>query len=204
MSQVRDAEATRRKILDAAEDVFLTKGMGRSALSEIARKAGVTKSLIHHHFGSKEGLWREVKLRRFSDYAQRQMAMLENASPSVDLLRDSLALYFRFLRDNPQVIRVLAWMFLEKEPHDEACLCLDRQLLYTGVEKLRQGQENGRLRDDLDPRVILFVFMALAQHWFHDREHMLTHFPDLAGDVDELYLKQATSIFLHGVSKEPN
>ncbi|MBN2371695.1 MAG: TetR/AcrR family transcriptional regulator [Vicinamibacteria bacterium] len=202
MSQARDAETTKRKIMDAAEDVFLEKGMGRSALSEISRKAGVTKSLIHHHFGSKEGLWREVKVRRFSAYAQQQMAMLEDASPSVDLLRDSLALYFRFLRDNPQIIRVLAWIFLEKEPHDDACMNLDRQLLNAGVAKLRQGQENGRLRDDLDPRIILFVFMALAQHWFHDRDHMRAHFTDLGGDVDELYLKQATSIFLHGVSKE--
>ena len=68
-TQQRNPEATRASILEAAEEVFLEKGYSAAALSAIARRAGVTKSLLHHHFGSKEGLWHEVKLRRFSHYA---------------------------------------------------------------------------------------------------------------------------------------
>ena len=35
----------------------------------------MTKTLIHHHFGAKEELGNQVKFRRFSHYAERQMAM---------------------------------------------------------------------------------------------------------------------------------
>ena len=68
--QQRDPEATRAALLEAAETLFLEKGFGNTSLSEIGRQAGITKSLIHHYFGSKEGLWREVKTRRFMQYAQ--------------------------------------------------------------------------------------------------------------------------------------
>ncbi|MBC2709565.1 MAG: TetR family transcriptional regulator [Desulfosarcina sp.] len=47
----------------------------------MAQRAGITKSLIHHYFGSKKGLWREVKTLRFMHYADRQMAMLKEAQP---------------------------------------------------------------------------------------------------------------------------
>ena len=46
--QQRDPEATRNALLEAAEEVFLKNGFGNTSLSEIAKRAGITKSLIHH------------------------------------------------------------------------------------------------------------------------------------------------------------
>ena len=71
------ASATREAILDAAEPLFAERGFGESNLREIAREAGVTRSLIHHHFGSKEGLWHAVVERRFQEYARAQHAILD-------------------------------------------------------------------------------------------------------------------------------
>ena len=67
-ARTRNPEATRAAILDAAEKIFLGKGYGEASMSQIAAEAGVTKSLLHHYFGSKENLWTEVKTRRFSIY----------------------------------------------------------------------------------------------------------------------------------------
>ena len=163
MERTRDPEATRAAILEAAEEIFIAKGPGSTALSEIARQAGVTKSLIHHHFGSKEGLWREVKVRRFSAYAEGQMRMLETVPPSHELLRDSMRYYFGFLKDNPQLVRILAWIFLEEER--DACDVMDRDLMAAGVAKLKQAQEMGKLRRDVDPRFLLVVFIGLIILW---------------------------------------
>ena len=115
MVRTRDPEATRAAILEAAEEIFIAKGPGSTALSEIARQAGVTKSLIHHHFGSKEGLWREVKVRRFSAYAEGQMRMLETVPPSHELLRDSMRYYFGFLKDNPAAAETHALLVESQE-----------------------------------------------------------------------------------------
>jgi len=195
----RDPEATRSAILEAAESVFLEKGFGAAAVSEIAQRAGVTKSLIHHHFGSKEKLWEEIKLRRFTVYAERQMAMLHEQEPTPELLRQSMETYFRFLAANPEIVRILAWMFLEKDGGE--CADMDRELTRAGVEKIRAGQEKGTLRADLNPAFILFSFLGIAQHWFQDKEWILGHLglSPSSTAVDEAYLVDAVKIFFEGV-----
>ena len=139
MALKRDPEATRQALLDAAETVFLEKGFGDTALSEIARRARITKSLIHHYFGSKEALWREVKQRRFDHYAKDQLAMLTNAEPVAELLRNSVKLYFRFLKNNPEIVRILAWMFLERDQVD--CLLRGQELTEAGTAKIQARPE---------------------------------------------------------------
>jgi len=199
MQRTRNPEATRAALLDAAEEVFLEKGLGDASVSEIARRAGITKSLVHHHFGSKEGLWQQVKQRRFMQYAERQMEMLTERPPDVQLVRESIQTYFRFLRDNPQIARLLAWMFLEGDSGQ--CMDAERELTSAGVAKLREAQQAGRLRTDVDPRFMLFTFLGAAQHWFQEREHFCCKFDaeDLPADVDEAYLADFLKIFMEGI-----
>jgi len=195
----RDPEATRAALVEAAEEIFLEKGFGNTSLSEIAKRAGITKSLIHHYFGSKEGLWREVKTRRFMHYANRQMEMLQQAQPSAELLKASVAFYFDFLRRNPQIVRVLAWMFLEQDQKE--CMDIDRELIALGVDKIHATQALGQLRKDIDPRFIVFVFIGLCQHWFQDKGHFMESFgtEGLGQDLDESYLGTIIKIFFEGI-----
>lgn len=196
----RDPEATRAAILEAAEEVFLAKGFGNAATSEIARRAGVTKSLIHHHFGSKEGLWEEVKERRFRGYAEAQMAMLDRAEPTAELLRSSMEAYFQFLRHNQQLVRILAWIFLEQQRDGCECIRLDRTLIEAGTAKIAAAQERGELRSDVDPRFILFTMIGVVQHWFQDRAHILEHVDlDGGGGLDDAYLADILKIFFEGI-----
>lgn len=198
--RIRDSEATRAAILDAAEEVFLAHGFSQATTSAIAERAGVTKSLLHHHFGSKEGLWSEVKARRFSVYADQQLRMLGTSEPTADLLRDSISFYFRFLKSNPQLVRILAWIFLEQQ--GDTCEEMNRDLTAQGVAKLREAQERGVLRDDIDPHFMLFTFIGAIQHWFQDRDFFRHHMADagLADDqIDEAYLQAFLKIFMEGV-----
>lgn len=88
-ARTRDSEATRRAIPEAAGEVILVKGAGQTAPPEVAGRAGVTRSLIHHHFGSRDGLRLAVTVRPSSVYAPEQMELLKNREPSAELLRDS-------------------------------------------------------------------------------------------------------------------
>lgn len=177
----------------------MEKGFGNTSLSEIARKADITKSLIHHYFGSKEGLWREVKTRRFLQFAERQKEILKDSKPSAELLRASVAFYFDFIRRNPQIVRIHAWMFLEQDVRE--CLDIDRELIQMGTQKIREAQKLGQLRSDLDPRFILFVFLGLCQHWFQDKAHFEQSFgtQGLGRDPDEAYLSAMIKIFFEGI-----
>ena len=52
----RSAEATRRRIIDAAYELFYRKGYARVGVDAVAAQAGVTKRTLHAHFGSKDRL----------------------------------------------------------------------------------------------------------------------------------------------------
>ena len=199
----RNADATRAAILDAAERVFLRHGFSAASLSDIAKEASVTKSLIHHHFHSKQGLWEAVKERRFIPYAERQLEMMQGAPASAELVRTSFGAFFQYLRDNPELVRILAWVFLEGQD-EKAYAPLDKRLMTAAAEKFREGQEAGTIRKDLDPRFVLFVFVGLVQHWFQDQAHFRRSFDIPEGhDLDQAYRQAALDIFLRGVSAKP-
>ncbi|WNG34178.1 TetR/AcrR family transcriptional regulator [Archangium violaceum] len=50
----------RAEILAAATKEFADRGYAGATTAGIARLAGVTQPLVHHHFGSKQGLWDAV------------------------------------------------------------------------------------------------------------------------------------------------
>ena len=124
---------------------------------------------------------------------------LETSAPTGDLLKRSMELYFRFLKVNPQIVRILAWMFIEREV--DACPMKHDELIEAGLQQVRAGQEAGILRSDIDARFMLFTFLGMAQHWFQDREHFIKDFgtEGLPDDIDEAYLEAMINIFLGGV-----
>ena len=54
----------REEILDAAEIEFAHQGYSGTSLRNVAERSKVTQALINYYFGSKEGLFKDVYLRR--------------------------------------------------------------------------------------------------------------------------------------------
>jgi TetR/AcrR family acrAB operon transcriptional repressor len=52
-----EAQATRNRILDTAERVFLKKGVSHTSLDDLAEAAGVTRGAIYWHFKNKVDLF---------------------------------------------------------------------------------------------------------------------------------------------------
>jgi len=53
-------DSTEDKILEAAKNVFVTKGMEGARMQEIADAAGINKALLHYYFRSKERLFEAI------------------------------------------------------------------------------------------------------------------------------------------------
>jgi AcrR family transcriptional regulator len=51
---------TREAILDAARAAFTQHGYGGASIRQIAREAGVDPALVHHYFGTKQGVFTEA------------------------------------------------------------------------------------------------------------------------------------------------
>jgi TetR/AcrR family acrAB operon transcriptional repressor len=60
-----EAQETRNRILDTAEQVFLKKGVSRTSLEDIARAASLTRGAIYWHFKNKADLF-DAMMQRVS------------------------------------------------------------------------------------------------------------------------------------------
>ncbi|MFC5664536.1 TetR/AcrR family transcriptional regulator [Kitasatospora misakiensis] len=76
-----DAARNRAKVLDAATEVFTTRGIGVPT-EEIARAAGVGVGTLFRHFPTKEALLEAVMVRRLETIAERTAELAAGAEPA--------------------------------------------------------------------------------------------------------------------------
>ena len=55
-----DGQDTRRRLLQAASEIFADKGFQRSTIAGICRRAGANVAAANYHFGGKENLYVEA------------------------------------------------------------------------------------------------------------------------------------------------
>lgn len=71
-----------RKILAAAKEVFMQKGLEATSMSDIAKSAGISRTLLHYYFRTKEKLFREI-FRSVVDGFMPQLGKIVRGNASV-------------------------------------------------------------------------------------------------------------------------
>ena len=114
-----------------------------------------------------------------------------------------MEVFFRFLKRNPQLVRIISWMDLEEDRGD--CVSRDKELIAMGSAKLKEAQEAGLIRSDIDPRFILQIFIGLGLSWFQGKTHFIEEYgiEGLPEDLDEAFLDAMLRVFLEGVVPKP-
>lgn len=157
-----DAEDVRKKLLDAARDLFPRYGYRGVSSRQIGAAAGVNFAMIRYYFGGKPGLYREI-LNGVMQPARKTLDAM-SAPQSPQQLAHVLENITRSWAANPWVAgfvvrEVLApdgpmrAMFLREFPERLAPL----------VERMVEGEiAAGKVRSDLDPRMLVLSIVSLA------------------------------------------
>lgn len=123
---------TYRRYLDAAEQAFIRFGYEGAAIRRISADAGAPLGTLHHYWGNKEALFRDVCERRFGPIQAEQLRRLRAARTLEAVIRALIAppiladaasadqqhtirlLYGRALTEPSEVVmRLVKEMFLE-------------------------------------------------------------------------------------------
>ncbi|MBS2002023.1 MAG: TetR/AcrR family transcriptional regulator [Cyanobacteria bacterium SZAS LIN-5] len=146
---VRDAEATKGRILDAAEEEFARGGLLGARTEAIAAKTGVTKSMIFYHFGDKEGLYQAVLERAVSmRVATLQKTDLHNSDAEV-ALRNFVDSFLRDLSGNPNLPAIFFYEGIQNKGKFYSQIAIT-SLYAPLVDILKRGSESKQFRE-LDP-----------------------------------------------------
>ena len=129
------SEKTKETILRAALKIFAQEGFYKAKLRDMAALAGITHSLIRHHFGSKDDLWKAVVdygLQLQEDNL-REIATLQKSEDPVELFKKFITSYISTIAKHPELCKILLHDNSKTSPHLD--YLLERQKsLHTFIE----------------------------------------------------------------------
>lgn len=152
---------TEEKILAAARNVFIHKGMDGARMQEIADEAGINKALLHYYFRSKQKLFEAIFKSVFGKIMPNVMLMVNSDKPIEDKLAAFIENYIDILTTNPFLPT-----FILKEIHRDPEF-LAGMIKESGINPqqiismFKQEMENGKIRK-MDPRDLIINIISLS------------------------------------------
>jgi AcrR family transcriptional regulator len=107
--------STEQVILEAAELEFLEKGYGNAKTVSIAKRAGVSHSMLHYYFRKKENLFQMIFQRKIHIISNHVENILADERPFNETVRLLIETQFNFIAENPQLPRFILNEILSSE-----------------------------------------------------------------------------------------
>ena len=160
-SRPTKGERTARRILDAAEGLFASRGYRGTTLREVARAADLREPSLYNHFASKDDLYAAVLTRGLDPMLDRMDAVL--ADGAEEERRRLPELMLAYLTDHPDVARILvregvAW---QAGPHPAFRRWMER-LVAGGLEVVAGTGPGDRAIEMLALLHLVTSYVALA------------------------------------------
>jgi AcrR family transcriptional regulator len=176
---LRDAEATRRRILSAAADEFAQKGFAGARVDAIAQASSANKRMIYYYFTSKEGLYTAVLERAYADMRESEKALALDHLEPLQALRRLAEFKFDYYVANPLIISLLnGENMLEAQylKRSERLRAMHSALVETIAHILSRGVREGAIRRGVDPLHLYISLSALSYFYFSNAPTLSTAF----------------------------
>ena len=125
-----DAQLTRQRIIDAARQVFLTRGVSKSTLEHIAAQAEVTRGAVYWHFENKAEIFYAIRDQVFLPLIDRMDDTLavESTVDALTQIENSLCDTVHQLNENTEMRQIYEIMMIKCEYVDEFATVLQQIL----------------------------------------------------------------------------
>ncbi len=170
--RVRDASATKSRILSAAKREFALYGLGGARVDNIAERAKANKRMIYHYFGGKEALFTAVLEDAYLAIraAERQLN-LEDMEPEAAM--DKLVEFtWRYYLNNPEFLTLVNSENLHKARHIKKSKVI-REAFSPFVQMVQsiidRGVKKGVFRKGVDAVQLNITIAAIGYYYLTNR-----------------------------------
>lgn len=179
-------------IFSVAKELFIEKGFKDTNVAEITRRAGVAVGTFYLNYLSKEKLFMEIFIEENNALKQRCLAALDFSESPRAITAQMMKLNMEGIRENPilrqwyqsGVSQKLEQLFREENAVGSLSFLYDAFLVV-----VERWQAEGRIRRDIDSRMIMMVFAAIINADTHKDELGLEYFPELLHVMGDLVLR---------------
>jgi AcrR family transcriptional regulator len=170
--RIRDAEATKARILAAAKREFAKNGLGGARVDVIAEKARANKRMIYHYFDSKEGLFQTILENAYVDIRTAEQKLnLDHLDPKAALERLVRFTWDYYLK-NPEFITLVNSENLHRAKHlkkSEVVKVYSRKFVSMVKTILDRGVDAGVFRPGIDPVQLNITIAAIGYYYLTNR-----------------------------------
>ncbi|GAB6086993.1 TetR/AcrR family transcriptional regulator [Alkaliphilus crotonatoxidans] len=179
-------------IYHCAKELFSEKGFKDTNISEITKKAGMAVGTFYNYYPSKEKLFMDIFLEENARLKQNCFQTLDLSQSPLMVVKQMLKLNVEGMRANPilrewynkGVFEKLQQIYREENGVDAVGFLYDSFL-----EIVSQWQGQGKMRKDIDSKMIMMIFAAIINVDTHKEEIGLEYFPMLLEHMTELIMK---------------
>ena len=202
----RTAQDKRQIILEAATHVFASKGYHGTRISDIAREAGIAYGLVYHYFKNKEEILNSIFDDQWSVFLEMVKSIAAAEAETEDKLLSVARLILNAYQTRSDWIKVLVFEIQRSQRFAQPDRLHAVADLFRVVGRIiRDGQERGWLRPDIDPDVACVVFMGGLDIVVTSSVLPRTVKPDSSSEEGLHYMKVAQAvvdIFLGGMASK--
>ncbi|PZU30252.1 MAG: TetR family transcriptional regulator, partial [Microbacterium sp.] len=150
----------RRKLLEAAEEVFAGLGYHEASIVKITERAGIGLGTFYLYFDSKQQIFEELVVDLNRRVRHSMSEAMAGASGRIEAERAGFEGFFRFTAAHPALYRVVR----EAEFVSPEMLRLHYTRIVDGYEAgLRAAQREGDVDEALDPEVTAWALMGAGE-----------------------------------------
>lgn len=162
--------ATRDKILNAAEDIFLEKGKDGASMRMIADKAGVNKAMLFYYFTNKDLLYKEVLKSNFYQMLTKLGNIIISEGEPSHKIEAFVDAYLIFFKEHPKLPKLMlreiaAGGETVKQMVHELKQMIPFHLPNTIIEFVETGIEDQQFRD-VDPKQTIISIAGMSLIYF--------------------------------------
>jgi len=177
----------KQQIIQAATEVFGNSNFQNTAISEIAQKANVAEGTLYQYFKNKEDLFFSIPAEKTDEFCEEFDLHLQGINDTFGKIRKLIWYYLYFFKTNPAYARSLmlemrvSKSFIRSKTYDRIKAFTDKVL-----EIIKEGQEEGRIRKDVDIFIIRELLLGFLEHrvtWWLLKEEKY----DLVEHYDEIF-----------------
>lgn len=170
--RLRDATATRRRILKSATSEFAKKGLAGARVDEIASRADINKRMLYVYFGNKEELFLAVLEEAYADIrtAERKLD-LDHLDP-VNALKTLVRFTWSYYLKHPDFLRLINSENLHRARHLKRSTRIKEMhspFVKMIADLLKRGVKGGVFRRGIDPNQLYISIAALGYYYLTNR-----------------------------------
>lgn len=189
---------TRRRLLQAAVQVFNKKGYSAASVREIVELANVTKPALYYHFGSKEGVLEAILREGFEEFRATAARAMESPGTTRERLTRLCEDLYGLFRENVPVIQVVHRAFHDPDGNapDFDLVEVERTLGTALQQIVEAGIASGELRS-VEPADVALAVIGVIGSAASRQLH-----PSLE-PVSGERLRRVLDLMFDGVFREP-